>query len=96
MNNQNLEELKKRNFYKCFFCIYCISLNVYVDEDKNCINPKEVYVFFHVTSKKKENMLIHVFRIIIKMRPVGTIISKTLKIERQKKYCMRYFQTTSI
>lgn len=54
MNNKNLEELKKRDLDKCYFCLYAVSVDVYVNLD-NKINPQKVYHFYgcNLTGKRR-------------------------------------------
>lgn len=46
MNNKNLDELQKRDLDKCYFCLYCVPVHIFLNLGNNKIDKKEVYVFY--------------------------------------------------
>lgn len=46
MNNQTIEQLNKRKFDDCLFCIYAIPVPIYLNTGENCINSKTLLMFF--------------------------------------------------
>lgn len=55
MNNQTLEQLEKRNLDSLYFCIYCITTNVYLQEKEDEVNIKTIYTFWgcNIQGKRK-------------------------------------------
>ena len=46
MNNQNLEQLNKRDFDECYFCLYCVSLDVFMSLEHGKVEKQNIYVFY--------------------------------------------------
>ena len=46
MNNKNLEQLNKRDFDKCYFCLYCISIDIYMSLDDGKVDTQNIYLFY--------------------------------------------------
>ena len=46
MNNQNLEQLNKRDFDECYFCLYCVSLDIFMSLEHGKVEKQNIYVFY--------------------------------------------------
>lgn len=45
MNNQTLTEIKNRKLEPCYFCLYCLPTDFYLNEGNEIVNKHEIYVF---------------------------------------------------